>query len=186
MIITPNNGREEGLRVKVVTDAASEPVSTSDMKTYLKVDYSDDDTLIAELVKSARQMVEGYLGRKIGSQTLKAHWTAYPKLLRLPYAPIISVANVVKIDDNTSTTLTLNTDYFLLGDDDKYIQFGAKGSTALEVNYTAGYTTVPSPILTAIKRTVAKMYEFRGDDIEESPMDLVTRKLLSPYKVVSI
>lgn len=184
-IKTPNLGREEGLRVSVTTDAASEPVSTADMKSYLKVDYNDDDDEIDEMVVAARKFVEGYIGRKLGSQTLKATWTKYHKLTRLPYAPINSVTTVKTIDQDTETTLTEDSDYYVLGGDvDKYLEFSSAGSTGLEVVYTAGYTTIPDAIIKAIKRLVAKMYEFRGDDVEPIEcMDAITKSLLAQYRV---
>lgn len=181
MIKTPNLGREEGLRVSVTVDA-SEPVSLSDMKAYLKVDYSDDDDEITELIKVARKTVEGYISRKIGSQTLKATWTKYHQTTRLPYAPINSVTTVKTVDQDTLTTLTEDTDYFVQADE--YLEFSSAGSTGLEVIYTAGYTTVPDSLLVAIKRLVAKMYEFRGDDVEPIMcMDAITKSILSSYRV---
>ena len=186
MIKSPNLGREEGLRVSVTTDAA-EPISTADMKTYLKVDYSDDDDIIDELITTARKMVENYIQRKVGSQTLKAYWTAYGKYVRLPFAPVNSVTTVKTIEKDNTETLTVNTDYFLLGDDqDKYLEMSTWGKIGLEVVYTAGYSTVPNEILIAIKRTVARYYEFRGDDVEDYSLDKMTRKILSPYRVPSI
>lgn len=184
MIKTPNLGREEGLRVSVTTDAASEPITTSAMKSYLKVDYSDDDTEIDELITTARKLVENHIQRKIGSQTLKAYWTKYHKYTRLPFAPINSVTTVKTIDQGTTETLTADSDYYVLGDgEDSYLEFASTGNTGLEVVYTAGYTTVPTPIVNAIKRIVANLYEHRGDDEQSYEIDKLTKQILSQYRV---
>lgn len=186
-ISSTNYGFERGLRVKVTTDAASEPVTKTEFKDYAAVDYSDDDNLIDDLIVAARKMVEDYIQRKIGSQTLTAHWTSYPKFLRLPYAPINSVTTVKTIDsEGTKTTLVNATDYFVKGDDDKYIEFGSYGNYGLEVIYTAGYTTVPKALKSAILRVVANLYEHRGDDSESFQLDTLTKQLAKPYKVMSI
>ena len=184
-IITPRRGREEGLSVYTVTDA-SQPITTAVMKAYLKIDYSDEDTLIDSLINSAWKEVEGYLGRKIGSQTLRATWQRYAQKTRVPYPPISSITTVKLKNGNTTTTLTENDDYYLHGDDDKWIEFTSIDSQILIVDFVAGYSTVPEAILTAIKRIVANVYEYREDIATEAPasnIDNLTAKMLAPYVV---
>ena len=46
---------------KVTTAPVNEPWTLSDVKNYLKVDTSADDTLITTLISAARQAAESYL-----------------------------------------------------------------------------------------------------------------------------
>ena len=57
--------------LEIVSAPSSEPIAQSVAKTFLKVDTSDDDTLITELIKTARQFCEEYTGRALITQTLK-------------------------------------------------------------------------------------------------------------------
>ena len=54
-------------------------VATSEQKSFMRVDFNDDDTLIGELIKVAQNNVEEYTGRAITQQTLQLF------LDRLPY-----------------------------------------------------------------------------------------------------
>jgi len=63
----------------VHTDWTTSAVATSDQKSFMRVDFSDDDTLIGELIKVAQNNVEEYTGRAITQQTLHLF------LDRLPY-----------------------------------------------------------------------------------------------------
>ena len=54
-------------------------VATSDQKSFMRVEFNDDDTLIGELIKVAQNNVEAYTGRAITQQTLQLF------LDRLPY-----------------------------------------------------------------------------------------------------
>jgi hypothetical protein len=49
-----------------------EPVSLSDMKSYLRVDFSDDDAFIAQLITRARKYAEQITYKALAPQTLRA------------------------------------------------------------------------------------------------------------------
>ena len=65
--------------LKVHTAWTTSAVATSDQKSFMRVDFNDDDTLIGELIKVAQNNVEEYTGRAITQQTLQLF------LDRLPY-----------------------------------------------------------------------------------------------------
>lgn len=65
-------------RLRLVTDAASEPLSLSDAKAFCRVDISDDDTLVTSLIKSARRRVEKDTGLAILTQTFVAVLDRWP------------------------------------------------------------------------------------------------------------
>lgn len=55
----------------IVTEPSIEPVTLSDVKAYAKIDGSDDDGLLNDLIMTARQSVEKYLKRALITQTWK-------------------------------------------------------------------------------------------------------------------
>ena len=65
--------------LKIHTAWTTSAVATSTQKSFMRVDFSDDDTLIADLIKVAQNNVEAYTGRAITQQTLQLF------LDRLPY-----------------------------------------------------------------------------------------------------
>lgn len=56
--------------LQLVTPATEEPVSLIDAKLHLRVDFDEDDTLIASLISAARQAAETLTGR----QFITARW----------------------------------------------------------------------------------------------------------------
>ncbi len=124
--------------LRVVQPPTVEPLSLADARKHLRVDYTDDDDLIAQLITTARMLVEQHLGRVLITQTLL--WTmsqdppsgALPLLpmpllvlpvilsapqvmngpLELPRCPVQSVTSVAQAaTDGTVTTLVAGTDY---------------------------------------------------------------------------
>lgn len=57
------------MALKLTTDSATEPVTLADMKLFLRVDHTTEDTLISALIKSARRFCEWYTGRAFINQT---------------------------------------------------------------------------------------------------------------------
>lgn len=114
------------LHVTIVTPPATEPVSVSEVKRHLRVDWGDDDADITDMVSSARQWLERKLNRALITQTLRATFdlpnvsSAYgvvgglvglpPRLaFDLPYAPLQSVTTVeLETDIEQWHTLTLD------------------------------------------------------------------------------
>ena len=70
--------------VAVLSEIISEPITLSEAKNYLRVDYSEDDALITALITSARVRLEQYAGVAMTERTLQV--IAYvDDLIELPY-----------------------------------------------------------------------------------------------------
>ncbi|WP_159728378.1 head-tail connector protein [Methylosinus sp. Ce-a6] len=59
-------------RLRLVTDAASEPLTLADAKAYARVDLADDDALITALIAAARRRAE----KETGLALLTQSWVA--------------------------------------------------------------------------------------------------------------
>lgn len=55
--------------LQLVTGPQAEPVTLAQAKQHLRVDFTNDDTLITTLISAAREQVEGILQRAIFNQT---------------------------------------------------------------------------------------------------------------------
>jgi len=112
----------------VTSQPASEPVTTADAKLWMRVDDSDDDALIARLLKNARRRVEEWARVACLPQTLRyaidgppvdslsgeayRWWTQdgpdrrWGRIVELPRYPLIGVTSIIGYnDDGTSETL---------------------------------------------------------------------------------
>lgn len=96
------------------TSPVSEPVTTAEAKLHLRVDVSDEDTLIASLITAARLWCEQQCGRSFFTQTWRLTLDDWPTdgLIRLPRPPVKSITSVKYYDGSgIQQTLVAGTDY---------------------------------------------------------------------------
>lgn len=187
--------------IKISSAPASEPVSVSDVKTFLNISYATDDTIIGTMITSARYAIEQYTKRAFITQTVIAYYKRYDKQMNLPIQPVQSVTTVETVADDSTTTLTANSDYYVKGVQDKYIDFTGVNSIpaghspyenlaeyGLKVTYVAGYgssSDVPQSIKDAIVRLAAYYYDNRADFVTGTivqKLPLTVTSLLNGYK----
>jgi len=120
--------------LKIDTAWTASAVATSAQKSFMRVDFSDDDTLIAELIKASQNVIETYVNRAITTQTLSLFLDRLPfysdiklqegvftapdleynsNFIVLPKPPVVSVTHVKYYDnDNTASTFA-TTNYYV-------------------------------------------------------------------------
>lgn len=90
----------------LVTAPASEPITTAQAKTHLRVNNSDDDTLIDLMITRARTAVEEYTRRQLLTATYKVFLDGWPDVIKLPRPPLQSVTHIKYYDASTNTLTT--------------------------------------------------------------------------------
>jgi uncharacterized phiE125 gp8 family phage protein len=162
------------------TPPAVEPVSVSEAKAHLRVDISDDDSYIQNLVSSAREWCEQYLDRTL----INTQWTmrldSFPYEIELPRPPIATSGTATAVsltytlgDDSTATLST--TAYRVDRNSTPGVVRQLRAGTwpanlddynAVAVTWWAGYgasgTSVPAGIRHAILMLVGHWYESRS------------------------
>ncbi len=185
------------MRVKIKTEPTVEPVTVNDLtdggNNFLKIEFDEDDTLLTNQIKAARRLAEDYVNRKFITQTLTVYYDEFSMEVPLPYPPHISITSVKRLLKDTTTTLTLDTDYFQLGTNTSDFilkDLDLHSGQSLEIEYVVGYgaaaTDVPDPIKEAIMRIVAGLYDFRTDVVQDAniaTIPLNSRRLLEPFKI---
>ena len=119
------------ISVQIDSTTGSEIVASSELKAYARIETSDDDTIVAEMIKSAREKCEAYINRDIVAKTRTlfisdVHRSGeYGDLYRkkakivLPFAPITAITSVqTQASDGTLTSIT----YDSYGLEDKYLE----------------------------------------------------------------
>lgn len=180
---------------KVITPPASEPVTLSEAKLHLRVDHSDEDTLISALISAAREQAESETGCAIGSQTREIALDEFPDAFKLEGHPVISVTSIKYLDES-GVEQTLNpTDYSLDNyNAPGYVTVGyGKGwpatqavPNAVKIRYVCGFTTVPESIKAWIKLHVGTMYAQRESFVIGQSSQIPDRyfqRLLDAYRV---
>lgn len=159
-------------------------LTVADAKLHMRVDFPDDDELIESYIATAISNIDGrdgWLGRAIGNQTWELRLAVFcGNEIKLPLPPLIEVESVTYYDTSDALQTLSPEDYEVVG----VGGFGkarvvlksgrswpglAKRAENVLVRFRAGYVSdgsppvsaVPAPILTAIKRQVATMYENR-------------------------
>jgi uncharacterized phiE125 gp8 family phage protein len=82
----------------VSVEVTAEPVSLSDLKAQCRVDFEDDDTLLAGLQEAARDHVERYCNVRFAEQDIVRQCDDWFDLMRLADGPIRSVSAISYID----------------------------------------------------------------------------------------
>jgi uncharacterized phiE125 gp8 family phage protein len=182
----------------VYTAPATEPLTLSEAKLHLRVDVTDDDTLITSMIKVARQQAEQELRRALITQTIDVYFDAFGTRLLLP--PVSAVSAITYVD-TAGATQTLAADQYLVD----VISEPAKvcpayavtwpatrdQANAVKVRCTAGYgnaAAVPEAIKQWMLMRISSMYDNRaeyaaaGRDVKVASLPFVD-SLLDPYRV---
>lgn len=173
--------------VTTTVEPVSEPITLAQAKNYLKVDFDDDNDLITSLIASARVRLEKYAGVAMSARTLQV--VAYvDEFIELPYAPLNNITKLEYWDNGTWVEMSVG-DYYILGTTYKKIYMVANNRMEYRFTYTCGYTTIPQPMITALYKLIADLYDYRESSVEDSkPNSNVTSayELIKPYKRISI
>lgn len=167
---------QKRLTITRTVDPSAEPVSVDEAKSHLRVDITDDDTLIGTLITAARDYVEQTTRRALVTQTWQYFLDDWPGIseIVLPKPPLQSVTSVVYTDsdgnDNTwsSSEYAVDTDNepgaVVLGYNESYPSGTLDVVNPITVTYVAGYgaaAAVPWIFKQAILLLVGHWYENR-------------------------
>jgi len=167
------NGAIMGL---VLTSApAVEPVTVDEVKSFLRIDHDDENSLLASLITSSRLQIEAALDLALITQSWSWTFDSWPKgnVLELPIGFVRSV-EAVRITARDGTVNEVSPDQFVLEGGripprllSKSGDWPKPGIPALgiEIAFTAGFgsepSDVPEPIRQALLMLVAHWYEHR-------------------------
>lgn len=180
------------LRLTLVTAPQFEPVTVAEAKLHARID--EDETAIASLIATAREMAETYTRRAFVTQTWKMFLDQFPacSVIEMPRAPLQSVTHIKTYDDADAATTFAASNYYVdaatrpgrivLRDASSWPD-ADRVANAVEIQFVAGYggvSLVPAQIKQAVLLTVAHLYEHRGDATMDLPETACV--LLSAHK----
>lgn len=152
----------------IVTAASANPISTTELRDYARIDDNVDTTLIASIIGAATKFCEEYTNRSFVTQTLRlsldgineydqkiqdgfhtgAFQIFYNNFIEIPKPPLISVSSIKFFDDSDTESTWATSNYYIdnvseparviLRDGGAY-PTDLRNANGIQVNYTAGY-----------------------------------------------
>lgn len=182
----------------IVTAAASEPITLTEAKNFLRVDHSDDDALITALITAARQMCEEYTRRILVTTTIDEYFDQFPTnnwngLSNIIYLSRGSVASItsVKYVNEIGSEATISSDSYVVDtiSEPARIQsvsgwFGGAGVVnQVIVRYVVGtaVSAIPKPLIQGMMLVISDLYDQRSDNVKRLPT--ASEYLWNPYRI---
>jgi len=189
------------MALKLTAGPVVEPVTLTEAKAHMRVEFADDDALIAGLVKAARECVESATNRRLITQS----WCFYadkvpaPPQFILPLAPIQRV-DWVRLWDASDVGTVLAAAAYLsdtVSEPARVLLTNASAITlrpynAVEIAFTCGYgadgSAVPEPLRQAVKLLAAHWYENRiavvdAGQVRFDELPMGVQYLLASYRL---
>lgn len=161
------------------TAPSVEPLSASEAKSHIRVDISDDDTLIGTYIKAARQDRENFTRRAFVSQTWDLYLDAFPgsSVIELPKPPLQSVTHIKYTDEDGNETEFSSDSYqvdiysepgrIMLKSGYSWPSDTLQVMNGVQIRFVCGYgdagSDVPENFRRAIALIVGSLYENRED-----------------------
>ena len=183
-----------------ITDASGQSdsftyLTLTEIKNYLKVDNSADDSLLGDMFQSAASYIERQFKQILRNRDIVIQYDANEKYIDLLFCPVSSITSVTynTHDSNSSGTFTDNTDFTTFGLVDSrtrslVLDFN-KSYENVNVSYNSNGSAVPNEIKMATLAYIKVMYDnnrnFFDKDVPTTP-PTETIQLMSPYKPIVI
>lgn len=187
--------------LKLVTSPATEPITLSEAKAQLRVDFSTDDTEITTMIITARKAVEKFLRRQLVTATWDLFLDQFPEgggVIEVPLPPLQSITTLKYLDENGNQQTWSSTNYRVdvksePGRIERAWGVSYPGirtiANAVEIRFVAGFgaaAAVPEDIKHGILMLLADLYEHRERQAEEIlNFNRVYRELLTPNRILT-
>ena len=175
----------------------AEPVSLAEAKQHLRVDYDDDDALIATQIAAARGWIEKELNISMVQRTYRAYLPQFADEINLPRPPFASLTSVQYWSDESPQALTTVAGLYeadlrqgrLLRAYGEVYPSTAPRHDAVQITFVAGYApdsnspinhaaNVPAELRAALLLILGDLYENRESSTPIKIEQMPTVKLL--------
>ncbi len=168
-----------------VVTPASQIITTEEAKKHLNVNGISQDGYIDSLVQAATVALENYTEGQLGVATYELLIDGF-KDLCLEKHPVSAISSITYFDSsNVQQTLAVSFYDLFTGEQKSRLIFDNPPDTydridAVTITYVAGYSSIPTPLLHAVKLTLGSFYSKRDDSVRKMPT--AAEYLAAPYK----
>ncbi len=197
------------MALRLITAPTVEPISLVEAKAHLRVDHSDDNTLIGAYIQASRSYVDGkdgFLGRALVTQTWELVLDEFPDAeIKIPLPPLQEIVSI-KYDDTAGVEQILDPAGYSVDDISEpgwVVPVTAGWPTpidainAVRIRFIAGYApnadsppdltaNVPGSIKAAMLLHIGSFYAHRESIVVGQTAVLLpwaSEQLLRPYRV---
>lgn len=170
----------------VVEHTNTELWTLEEIKNYLRISYDYDDVIIKNLIISATEAAENYLGLSLNSKTIEFISNSQNKRsFNLKYDPIYEILKVCIIKGEDEKDLNPK-DYYLNKSHSTFHINKNLAGKELKVMFSVGYESskLPYAIRQGILLHICEMYDKDNDN--HASLTNAIRNLYSPYKKIRI
>lgn len=198
--------------VVVNTPASDTPVSLAELKTYIKVDGSDEDSILTIYLEAATTAVENYMRRYTVNTTLDYYMDGFSDVdndldslsggfydlprrvfndssITLPHPPCVSVTSITTYDENDNASVYsasnygVDTEYGRIYlNDDSTWPTDLRDNQAVKVEYIAGYGAA-TDVPAPIKQAILMFAGKMYDCKGSCDMQPACKKILDGYRL---
>ena len=164
------------------------PVALAELKSFLRISVSEEDALLAGLVRAAAELCEAFTGRALIDRAVEEVAAVSTGRIRLTAGPVRWIDCVATLDETGSQTL-LEADAFTAE-----VEAGGEGRVTLRrptdarrlrVHYRVGmaadWNGVPEMLRHGIVRLAAQYY-LRRDEAGEAEVPAAVTALWRPWR----
>ncbi len=190
------------MTARPVTPPVALAVSLAVAKENLRLDADDTslDAIITAWIEGITDYAEHHTGRAIINQTWKVTLDAFPDAIKLPNAPLVSVASVIYIDENGDEQTLDPADYVVDSISEPGYVVPAADVTwpttatdrinTVSVTYTCGYgadeSFVPKGIKNFILARLVEVFDPATRPEKDTLQSNFTDRLLDKYRVYDL
>lgn len=200
--------------VTITTQPAVEPVTLTETKQFLRLDITDDDDLISDLIITARQLCEEHTRRKFINTGITLALDGFPNReremwwggvkqlpitelydgsskIRLPFPPAVSVTSITTFDDDSNAAVVspsiyrLDTDGNILLNDGEIWPVDLRDRDAVRIVYVCGYGASGVSVPAPINHAIKMTAAAMYDDRNCFMVPEGAARLLAPYRVLN-
>lgn len=195
-----SNNKRGSLVLK--TAPTTEPVTTAEAKTHMRVSTSDDDTYVGTLITVARKHVENIVGRALINQTWNYYLPCFPYdagYIEIPIGNLSSVSSIKYTNSSNSETTWTASNYIVdtyntpgrivLAYNQTWPSFVEKPVNAVNIEFVAGYGSSAANVPEGIKHAMLLLIEHWFNnremltDLNMKEIPETVNALLSPYRI---
>lgn len=187
--------------MKLISPPQSLPIELDDAKVHLRVDHSDEDFLISDLIGAATDWAENFTGRALVDQTWDQYLSEFPDsdgVIVLKKPPLIEVVGVFYTSTTEQEFADFSVDYSNTGPSSIYLTSSGSWPSpdiqrnAGRIRFRAGYidsgnspsAEIPPAIKSAMLMYLQVLYERGAMDPDKQKATLeVAHLLLRQYRV---
>ncbi len=178
------------MKTQLITAPAAEPLSLTQAKLHLRVDFTDDDNFITPAIQAARQLAEELTKRAFIDQTWNLYADSFPggRFIELPYPPLSSVTGVFYTPEGQSEMAYNAANYLVdtaaepgrivLKESAEWPSDTLESVNGVRVEYVAGYgaaaTDLPPLAIALCQLILGHLYENREGVIVGQGVSITT------------